>query len=444
MKKLYILCGLLLTMLSASAQTVSTYAGALDSGYKTSSTPLADARFDHPFQVALDSLSNTYISDFDNNFIIMINGAKYYVRSGSVAGGYKDGGGAGNGLFTLPAGIVVGDANNVYFVDAGNNAIRKLAKYVGIGQSQYLTTVAGGGPQTNGFGASGYTEAKGLSARFANPCGITYVRNGNYLLVADVDNSVIRKVDLTTANFGQTSLYAGQPGKIGVVDGNAIGAATFRTPTGIYYDPYNGDVYVAELAGGIRKISAGKVTTLLADTIFHYGPSAICRGPNDELYISDGGAILQYSLIQKKYRLFAGSYSTRDLKDGVGTAARFINIYSFTMSLDKKTIYITDNNAIRTMTTGKYVDIAPVSALEEQLSIYPNPAKNYVNISTSKNDQATITLMDMSGRMLLRKDMQLSKGAANQFDISTQTKGMYLLNIATRTGSMTKRIVIAE
>jgi len=72
------------------------------------------------------------------------------------------------------------------------------------------------------------------------------------------------------------------------------------------------------------------------------------------------------------------------------------------------------------------------------LSVYPNPSNGIVNISNANNliiDSVSIT--DLNGRTV----KQFSNNVTDQINISDLSTGMYLMNISTDQGSVTKKIV---
>ena len=73
----------------------------------------------------------------------------------------------------------------------------------------------------------------------------------------------------------------------------------------------------------------------------------------------------------------------------------------------------------------------------ENLSIYPNPASDKVSIKAGSIIK-TISLYDIQGRLLLTKQPESQEAA---IDISAQPAGVYLLRIATDTGSVTQKLI---
>lgn len=109
----------------------------------------------------------------------------------------------------------------------------------------------------------------GSAVKLASPSRVVaYQREGmssGIVLVADTDNSVIRKVDL--ANGGQTSVIAGVVGKAGFEgDRGPADQAWLNHPTGLAVDP-QGRIYIADTDNNrIRRIETDGTIVTLAGT----------------------------------------------------------------------------------------------------------------------------------------------------------------------------------
>lgn len=79
---------------------------------------------------------------------------------------------------------------------------------------------------------------------------------------------------------------------------------------------------------------------------------------------------------------------------------------------------------------------------KNQLKIWPNPAKNRVNIQLDvlSAQDATIELFDINGRRLMQQKMNTS--TAHSLDVSAYQKGIYLLKITTSEGSFTEKLMV--
>jgi sugar lactone lactonase YvrE len=195
------------------------------------------AQFNNPSSVAVDAAANVYVADEHNHTIRLVTPAGVVSTLAGTVGqsGFKNGTGT-NTLFYYPTGVAVDAATNVYVADSENNTIRKITP-------AGLVTTFAGSP-----GNSGTNDGPCTNALFYVPVGVAVDRLGN-LYVADEFNYTIRKV---TSN-GVVTTIGGTPGVIGGADG--IGAAAaFAGPTGVAVDG-SGRVYVADFEN--NRISIG-------------------------------------------------------------------------------------------------------------------------------------------------------------------------------------------
>jgi sugar lactone lactonase YvrE len=118
-----------------------------------------------------------------------------------------------------------------------------------------IQTVAGTGvPGSSGDGGAA------TAAQLAGPQGLAFDGSGD-LLIADTDNHLIRKVDVSTGVIS-TMAGTGTPGFSG--DGGAATSAQLLHPAAVTVDP-TGDLYIADTGNHrIRKVEAstGTITTV--------------------------------------------------------------------------------------------------------------------------------------------------------------------------------------
>lgn len=112
--------------------------------------------------------------------------------------------------------------------------------------------------------------------------------------------------------------------------------------------------------------------------------------------------------------------------------------------IDTTTIEPVDTTTIEPVdtTTVGFVMMEQVSGLK----LYPNPARNLVTVQYSlENDaQMHFTLVDMSGRIVLQKDMEKRFSGFNSFniDVSGFQKGIYFLNMTSATYTKTMKLIV--
>jgi hypothetical protein len=75
--------------------------------------------------------------------------------------------------------------------------------------------------------------------------------------------------------------------------------------------------------------------------------------------------------------------------------------------------------------------------LRDNISVYPNPTKSFINIELSNNISIEkITLIDLTGKVILNNNF------TNKLDVSSLPRGLYLLKIQSDKGNVTTKKVI--
>lgn len=405
---------------NVNAQYVSTFVGSTP-GFVNG--PATIAQFNWPMGVAVDAEGNIFVVDTVNYVIRKITAAGLVSTfAGSGIGGFADGI-ASMARFNGVDGLAVDTAGNVYVADANNHRIRKITS------AGVVSTLAGS--------TQGYSDGIGTAAQFNSPSCVAVDTAGN-VFVADTFNNRIRKI--TAA--GEVSTLAGSTA--GYTDGTGS-AAQFNRPYGITINAA-GTFFVADaLNHRVRKItSTGVVTTFAGSTSgyadgngtaakFNY-PYGMAVDVAGNVYVTDAADNrIRKITIDGIVSTLAGS-GIAGFADGIGTSAQFKNPCGVAVDA-VGTVFIADstNHRIRKITDV----LGTVSYYQNQVSIYPNPVSSIINIELADITATKVILYDMNGRVIQTENIINS----SVIDISNLANGIYLMQITTDKGIVSKKIV---
>ncbi len=238
-----------------------------DSGYRG---PAVKARLNQPFDVALDSQGDLYITDTFNHRIRKIDhttGTISTIAGNGTKGFSGDGGPAVRAQLNEPYGLVIDPQGNVFFADRLNFRVRRID-----GTTSAISTVAGNGSKVY-FGDGEPATKAGL----VEPNGVALSRDGKTLLIADVAGHRIRRVDLTSGLI-TTFAGTGRPSHDG--DGGPADLASIWGARAVDVGP-DGSVYILEREGNRLRVvnpKTGIITTV--------------AGTGTKGYTGDGGPAL--------------------------------------------------------------------------------------------------------------------------------------------------------
>lgn len=407
-----------LYFLSTKAQTVTTLAGSTQ-GFANGIGTVA--QFNYPSGVAVDNAGNIYVADSQNYRVRKITPDGGVTTFAGSTYGTSDGTGTTAQFFAITD-VAIDVAGNIFVSDL--NRIRKITP------TGVVSTIAGS------IGAGGFVNGTGTAAKFNNLQSIALDATGN-IYVADRDNDRIRKI--TPA--GVVTTFAGSTA--GFQDGTGT-SAKFSYPCGVTVDT-NGNVYVADTWNDrIRKITPTGVVTTLAGSTNGYidatgtaakfqSPSSVTADTAGNIFVADYNRIRKITSTAEVTTL-AGS--TQGYLDGIGTVAQFSNPIGIAIVTDG-TIYIADsyNNRIRKITNALSI---PNFQLENQVSLYPNPASTFINIELEDITANRYSILDINGKILQSEKILDNKTTIN---ISNLDSGIYFMHITTDKGKVSKKVV---
>jgi len=86
--------------------------------------------------------------------------------------------------------------------------------------------------------------------------------------------------------------------------------------------------------------------------------------------------------------------------------------------------------------------IEQVTGINSQISVYPNPAKDVINVNGLPiNEETHIQIIDMFGNFVME---YITSAKATNIDVSVLSEGVYNLSIANKEGVSNKRVVIEK
>jgi sugar lactone lactonase YvrE len=340
----------------------------LGAGYSGDGAAATSAQVKTPLGLALDTAGDLFIADSANNrirrvdavtgFISTVAGTGTACATASLPCG--DGGKATLALLNGPQAVRVDAAGNLYILDKGDHAVRKVSTSTGL-----ITTIVGT------LGTAGYTGdgAAATSAKLNGPRGL-YLDNGNNLYISDSGNAVVRRVDSLS---GVIATIAGTGSTLG--DGGPATSAQLVNPRGLTLDS-DGNLYIADIGSyRVRRVDAvtGLITTVAGNgTACTSAPcgdggmatSAGLGGPQDVVVATAGDLILSDPNLNAVRRVspvgiittIAGEQSTTAgyTADG-GAATSGLLSYPNSLLLDGKgNLYLSEanNSLVREVLSG--------------------------------------------------------------------------------------------
>lgn len=405
MSRFLILSTLLTVFLSknATSQTVTNFAGIPHNDYEGTFTSdvknKSDIYLSLPQNIEFDGNGLAYVSE-KNKIRIMVTNGDAYVRAGAIgqpefSEGYQNATGI-QARFRTPSGMAFDSDNNVFIADYDNHCIRKMAKYVNVGNGQVITTFVGAAPTVGlpGYGTEGSTDGQGVNARFNGPRDIVRDASGNFY-VSDEGNYTIRKI--TAAGYVGT--LAGQAGVEGYADGTTGVKATFGRPHGlallnngtlVVTDRWNTCIRTVNTTTGETKTIAGPIDGpfqshkdgTLAEARFVNPRGVVVVG--NLIYVADENTIRMVDITNNKVSTIAGDPSQFEIKNGEGSEAHFTEIYG--LSTDGKGfLYTVENGTFQKSNVIRQISLNDVLPIADFIA---NKSAALVNEEITITDQS--------------------------------------------------------
>ncbi len=109
----------------------------------------------------------------------------------------------------------------------------------------------------------------------------------------------------------------------------------------------------------------------------------------------------------------------------VGSSSRFTTLHEVEFYGDASSLSVNAND------------------LANQITIYPNPAKDFVTLKNMRNNVDLIQVFSIDGRKVLEKAVKFSESEIT-LDVSSISNGVYILNISNGQSKHSKRIIVSH
>lgn len=205
---------------------VTTFAGTGKAGYRNGTA--LQAQFNAPSGLAVDTKGNLFVADTLNNVIRKITPAgavSTYAGKSTGEAGFRDGA-AANALFNEPVALAMDSKEDLYVADSANQLIRKIAG----GKVETLAGFRGELISGTDYYQGSYQNGPAQEAAFNFPKGMTVLENGT-VIVADTWNYRVRAVlpqgrVITLAGTGKSGKEEGSIDK--AIIGAPVGVVSFQ------------------------------------------------------------------------------------------------------------------------------------------------------------------------------------------------------------------------
>jgi hypothetical protein len=359
------------------------------------------------------STGDIYFTDISNNQIKKISASNgsvtLYAGTGSVG---NTNGALSTCVLNRGAGICIDNAGtNMYISESGGNYIKKIDMV-----ANTISVFAG-----NGSGGS--ANGTGTLASFNTPTDIDIDNNGN-LYVADYGNNKIRKITPS-----------------GIVSDIAIG---INSPHGVAVDKVTGNIYTAGRSDNkVYKITpngvlihiAGKNQGGFADGVgltsaTFLSPMDIDADMNGNLYIAEGGGkIRKIKISDTTVTTLVGKNAlASQFNDGKADTV-LINFCTGIAAKDSTALFLTatNGNVVKKYSKPFVTSTVGINKVElAEIKIYPNPVNKFLNINLNGNPNSEITIADLSGAQVMTTKLSNEN---SMLDISELKNGFYIIEL---------------
>jgi sugar lactone lactonase YvrE len=247
MKKILFL--IIITLTSAFAESITTFAGCGEKGFSGDGGSATEAKLNTVYGLGRGPDGFFYICDMDNSRVRRVSAdGKIETYAGTGRAGYSgDGGLAKDAELNKPYELAWDGNGNLYIVEIGNHCVRRVDA-----KTRIMSTIAG----TGKAGFSG-DDGSALQAQFNQPHSICFDPSGN-LYVCDILNHRIRTIDQKT---GIVTTWCGNGEKKTAADGSPINGSPLHGPRALTFSA-DGKCYLTLREGNAVLLLDPKANTI--------------------------------------------------------------------------------------------------------------------------------------------------------------------------------------
>lgn len=428
-----------------AAGIISTIAGIGSLGYTGDGGPATLAAVSNICGLAADGLGNLVMSDADNNVVRRIDAAGTIT---TIAGlplinGYTgDGGLADSATFKTPLGLAFDAIGNIYIADVGNDAIRRISAISGtthicIGDSvAFNVSVVGGVWSSSVPAIASVGAASGVvHGVAAGSADISYSTGTDTVAVtvfidAAPSAGVITGPD-SVCVYSTVTMADAMPGGMWHLSngyahnmGNSVSGDSKGIDTVLYNVYYTCGMATAKFPITVVHPDAGTIT----------GAHNVC--PGDTIVFSDTATGGEWFLYDTTIATMIAPGIVKAISPGgngleyvITTTIPLCSAFAFfSFTIDSPSHCIP--SAVPNETLGR-----------NEVHVYPNPSTGTLYVETGNiNEQRTITISDMYGRIMLNTTMMAN---ATKTELNLRVPpGTYILNIQGPGGMEIRKVVI--
>ena len=369
----------------------------------------------NPYSIVFDTIGNLYVANGYSSSVT--RGFISKISSNGIVSTFVS---SGSGLES-PVAIVFDRLGNLYVANGNTNTLSKVNSNGVVSLFVSSSLIAGSVGLT--IDSLGHLYVANIllrritkvtkegiasivdSAFLPSPAALEFDKNGN-LFVANIVEGVITKI----TNTGKASYFFQEP----AIDG----------PSALAFDTF-GNLYVANSAiNSITKISFNTLPVAISSFVATSNNNTIQTNWQTATELNTSHFIIQHSTD-------GSSYKDIGIVKAIGSGA---NSYAFTDKHPANGINYYRLQSVDKDGSSSYSKVvsAQFTVNSNQLTVYPNPAKEAVTINGSHI--ASVQVIDNMGRVV--KVVSLKDATNPTLSISSLAAGVYHLRIQTSDGSV--------